>query len=289
MSSRAQDMPAGRARASARFDGERAWPLESLHMPAAESLAITGDASRIVLVVPCYDEAERLDTAAFRSFRLQSPRVSFCFVNDGSRDGTLAVLQRLCTETPGLGFVVDQQPNRGKAEAVRQGLLAALVTGAGLVGYWDADLATPLAEVERFCRVLDERPQVELVLGSRVRLLGRSIERSALRHYLGRVFATGASLTLRLPVYDTQCGAKLLRATPDVRSILAEPFLTRWVFDVELIARLARVARTSAVPVESRVWELPLRAWRDVPGSKVKPLDFVRSGLELVRIRRAYP
>jgi glycosyltransferase involved in cell wall biosynthesis len=257
-------------------------------MPGAQSLAVADDASRVVVVVPCYDEAGRLDTAAFRAFRVESPRVSFCFVNDGSRDGTLAVLRRLCDEAPGLGFVVDQQPNRGKAEAVRQGLLAALGTGAGLVGYWDADLATPLVEVARFCRVLDERPQVELVLGSRVRLLGRSIERSPLRHYLGRVFATGASLTLSLPVYDTQCGAKLLRATGDVRAILAEPFLTRWVFDVEILARLARLARGSVVPVESRVYELPLRSWRDVPGSKVKPLDFVRSGLELVRIRRAY-
>ncbi len=244
--------------------------------------------SRVVLVVPCYDEAARLDTEAFRGFRLDGHPLSFCFVNDGSRDSTLEVLQRLCAESPGLGFVLDLKKNQGKAEAVRRGLLAALDTGAELVGFWDADLATPLRELPRFCRVLDERPEVDLVLGSRVRMLGRSIERSGTRHYLGRVFATGASLTLGLPVYDTQCGAKLLRASRDVRAILAEPFLTRWVFDVEILARLGRLARGTAVPVERRTYELPLGEWRDVPGSKVKPLDFVRSGLELLRIRNAY-
>jgi hypothetical protein len=121
-----------------------------------------------------------------------------------------------------------------------------------------------------------------------VRLLGRHIERSALRHYLGRVFATGASLTLGLPVYDTQCGAKLLRAGELARRLVAEPFLTRWVFDVELLARLSRLVRDEPVPIEQRVHEVPLLRWTDVPGSKVRPWDFMRSGLELARIWGAY-
>ena len=242
----------------------------------------------VVVVVPCYNEADRLDSRAFRDYSLPGRTLQFCFVNDGSRDATLAVLQGLCRDEPGLGFVIDLPHNRGKAEAVRQGLLAALDTGADAVGFWDADLATPLSELERFCEVLDRSPDVDLVLGSRVRLLGRHIERSALRHYLGRVFATGASLTLGLPVYDTQCGAKLLRATAQARELLSRPFLTRWVFDVELLARVAAIARGSELPVERRIYELPLVSWMDVPGSKVRPWDFVRSGLELLRIRREY-
>jgi dolichyl-phosphate beta-glucosyltransferase len=242
----------------------------------------------VVVVVPCYNEAHRLDGAAFRGFRLPGRRLRFCFVNDGSRDETLSVLQRLCGERGEQDLVLDLQPNRGKAEAVRRGLLAALEVAPDLVGFWDADLATPLSELSRLCAVLDENPDVDLVLGSRVRLLGRQIERSAVRHYLGRVFATGASLTLGLPVYDTQCGAKLLRAGELARRLVAEPFLTRWVFDVELLARLARAAHGSGKPVERRVFELPLLRWTDVPGSKVRPWDFVRSGLELARIWRAY-
>ncbi len=242
----------------------------------------------VVIVVPCYDEAARLDRAAFLGFGLPKRRLRFCFVNDGSHDGTLALLEGLCRERPDLGFVLDLSTNRGKAEAVRLGLQAALELGPKAVGFWDADLATPLAELARFCDVLDDNPQIDVVLGSRVRLLGRRIERSPLRHYLGRVFATGASLTLGLPVYDTQCGAKLLRAGPLLHQVLAERFLTRWVFDVELLARYACRTKGSAQPVESRVYELPLLRWTDVPGSKVRPWDFVRSGLELVRIYRAY-
>jgi glycosyltransferase involved in cell wall biosynthesis len=242
----------------------------------------------VVVVVPCYNEAERLDSRAFKDYRLPGRELRFCFVNDGSRDATLSVLHGICRDDPGRGFVLDLPRNGGKAEAVRQGLLAALDTGAAAIGFWDADLATPLSELERFCEVLERGPEVELVLGSRVRLLGRQIDRSALRHYLGRVFATGASLTLGLPVYDTQCGAKLLRVTPHLRALLERPFLTRWVFDVELLARFVELARGSGLPVERRLFELPLVGWSDVPGSKVRPWDFVRSGFELLRIRRAY-
>ena len=247
-----------------------------------------GQEPEVVVVIPCYNEAARLDRAAFRGFQLPGRRLRFCFVNDGSQDDTLSVLRGLCAEQPDLGLVLDLSPNRGKAEAVRQGLLAALDLGPAVVGFWDADLATPLSELPRLCGVLDEHPDVELVLGSRVRLLGRRIERSALRHYLGRVFATGASVTLGLPVYDTQCGAKLLRAGPLARQLLTEPFLTRWVFDVELLARLSRLARGTPLPVERRIYELPLLRWTDVPGSKVRPWDFLRSGLELARIWHAY-
>jgi glycosyltransferase involved in cell wall biosynthesis len=256
--------------------------------PSARGLPGSTPAPDVVVVVPCYNEAARLDRTAFRDFRMPGRRLRFCFVNDGSRDDTLAVLHGLCRDQPDLGFVLDLAGNRGKAEAVRQGLLAALDLDPAAVGFWDADLATPLSELPRLCGVLDESPAVDLVLGSRVRLLGRHIERNALRHYMGRVFATGASLTLGLPVYDTQCGAKLLRAGPLVRELLAQPFLTRWVFDVELLARLARLVRGGPVPIERRVYELPLLRWTDVPGSKVRPWDFVRSGLELVRIWKAY-
>ncbi len=254
----------------------------------AEPARGAGSPPEAVIVVPCFNEGARLDAAAFPGFVARSPGTRFCFVNDGSRDDTLTVLQRLCREAPATGFVLDLVRNHGKAEAVRRGMLAAFETRAPLAGFWDADLATPLAEIPRFRRVLDDSPQVEIVLGSRVKLLGRSIERSPLRHYLGRVFATGASLTLRLAVYDTQCGAKLFRATPELRRVFEQPFLTRWVFDVEILARYLRLAPGGRAAAAARIHELPLLCWADVPGTKLKPWDFVRSGLELVRIWNAY-
>jgi dolichyl-phosphate beta-glucosyltransferase len=244
--------------------------------------------SHVEVVVPCYNEAQRLDTTAFRRVRGRLPAVRFRFVNDGSTDDTLSILERLCHEQPGLGSVIHVPQNQGKAAAVRTGMLAALEAGPDFVGYWDADLATPLGALVSFCQLFAEHPEIEIVLGSRVRLLGRRIVRSPVRHYLGRVFATAASIMLRLPVYDTQCGAKLFRVTPLLRELFAEPFLTKWVFDVEILARYRMLHHGAGGTVESRVWELPLEQWVDIPGSKVRPLDFLRSGLELVRIGHAY-
>jgi hypothetical protein len=121
-------------------------------------------------------------------------------------------------------------------------------------------------------------------MGSRVQLLGRRIERSSLRHYAGRVFATGASLSLGLPVYDTQCGAKLFRPSPALACALEQPFTSRWAFDVELLGRLLR-PDTGVPPVAAeRIREEPLLVWSDVPGSKLRPLGALRGGLDLLRL-----
>src|SRR5437660_11898865 len=177
--------------------------------------------SRLVLVVPCYNEEKRLDVAAFRAFS----GVEFLFVNDGSRDGTLRLLQSLRDSDPRRFDVLDLERNGGKAEAVRRGILAALDRGAELTGFWDADLATPLAELPGFLSIFEARPEIEMIFGARVRLLGREISRNPSRHYLGRVGATLISRTLGLAVYDTQCGAKLFRAGDALREVFSRPFL----------------------------------------------------------------
>src|SRR5687768_11257284 len=92
-----------------------------------------------IVVVPCYNEAQRLDTRAFSQLRVSGHWVEFLFVNDGSSDDTLDVLERLRCASPDTIRVHDLQPNRGKAEAVRTGLLEALSTDADFVGFWDAD------------------------------------------------------------------------------------------------------------------------------------------------------
>jgi hypothetical protein len=168
-------------------------------------------------------------------------------------------------------------------------MLLAFEENPTFAGFWDADLATPLEELPAFFEVLAAHRDVQIVLGSRVKLLGRNIERHVSRHYGGRVFATVASLLLGLPVYDTQCGAKLLRVTPETRALFAQPFIVNWTFDVELLARLIVARRdTNLLPVERALYEVPLNSWRDVGVSSVKPADFFRSFIELARIRRAY-
>lgn len=239
--------------------------------------------SRVALIVPCYNEAERLDSDAFSAWLGHHPDVSMIFVNDGSTDRTLEVLTTLAERTQGRASVLDLRHNQGKAEVVRRGLLHALADAPDAVGFIDADLATPLDELDRLISVLDGS-DIQVVMGARVSLLGRRIERNGLRHYLGRVFASTASLTLKLRVYDTQCGAKLFRPSPALEAALSVPFLSRWVFDVELLGRMMHPGKDIRGLLPEDIVEEPLRAWRDVPGSKLNPVHMLRSAVDLLRI-----
>jgi glycosyltransferase involved in cell wall biosynthesis len=245
--------------------------------------------SSAIIVIPCYNEALRLQLPKFKAFSGTTPLVRFLFVDDGSTDGTWRLLEGLHQAEPRHFALCRLAKNQGKAEAVRQGILRAFEASPAYVGYWDADLATPLETLVAFGELLDARPDLEMVFGARVRLLGRVIERSALRHYLGRVFATAASLTLGLSIYDTQCGAKLFRASPELQALFQHPFVTRWLVDVELLARLIQVRRgTSLPPAEEVIYEFPLPEWHDVAGSKVKAQDFAKGLCGLVRIYWQY-
>lgn len=242
-------------------------------------------ADETVIVVPCFNEARRLRVAAYDAFLQASANVTLIFVDDGSTDDTPLILERLRQQHPRQVCTLRLHANVGKAEAVRRGMRAALRRQAAFVGYWDADLATPLDAISRLADVLRSRPQVELVMGSRVALLGRNIRRSTVRHFAGRVFATAASLVLRLPVYDTQCGAKLFRATDSLRTIIAQPFGARWIFDVEILARMMQRSRQAEAPVaQPRIYEYPLEEWRDVDGSTLRASDFAAAGIDLAAI-----
>ncbi len=247
---------------------------------------------RTVLVVPCYNEELRLrvdDVAAFAATR---DWLRILLVDDGSKDGTRGVLMGLKDRDPRHFEVLGLDVNGGKAEAVRKGILHALTLDPApdYVGFWDADLATPLEALQEFVDTLDAHPEVEIAIGSRVQLLGRNIERDRRRHYFGRVAATAVSLMLGLRVYDTQCGAKLFRVTPSLPALFADVFLTRWVFDVEILARFIKLLPPSGdhATLERKVHEIPLKTWMDVKGSRLKPGDFVKAPMELARIWNHY-
>jgi dolichyl-phosphate beta-glucosyltransferase len=228
------------------------------------------------IVVPCYNEESRLPRQAFLDFvddKLNSD-IFFTFVNDGSSDGTMKLIDEMVQGRPGRIFGLDLKQNQGKAEAVRKGMLHAMkVANLGdgdFVGFWDADLATPLETIPKFASVLQERSRLEMVFGARVALLGRDIQRKADRHYLGRIFATLASTVLDLPIYDTQCGAKMFRATQDLRMALSRSFTSGWIFDVELIARLiSQKSQRDGPQCRDVIYEYPLEQWHDIAGSKL--------------------
>jgi len=231
------------------------------------------------LVIPCYNEALRLNPEAFLFALSNDSDLSFLFVNDGSTDNTVPLLEALKKKNPAQIEIMNLEKNAGKAEAVRRGVLASLEESFDNVGYWDADLATPLAEVKGFCDLLN-RPDVDMAIGSRVCLLGHKIERRALKHYLGRLFATCASLLLEIGIYDTQCGAKMFANSAAVRQVFGKPFKVKWTFDVEMLARFSLVKREPLSGISSRWVELPLAEWIDVKGSKVTCMDYIKGGLE---------
>ena len=228
-----------------------------------------------IIVIPCYNEAARIDADEFLRLS-QAPGSSLLFVDDGSTDDTLQVLEALVERAPDDMRVLALDPNRGKAEAVRQGFLEALAGDADCIAFIDADLATPVDEVLRLGELAAES-DADALIGSRIAHLGAAIDRSASRHLLGRAFATAASLALGAPVYDTQCGAKFFRRSALLEEAVAEPFHSRWAFDVEFLGRL--------LAQDAKIVEVPLRRWVDVPGSKIGFKSMVKAGLDLVEIR----
>jgi dolichyl-phosphate beta-glucosyltransferase len=251
-------------------------------------MASVNGTPRTGIVVPCYNEAQRLRVSDFEEFlAARPPRATLVFVDDGSRDGTAEILQQLHRAHPDRTQVLSMPRNSGKAEAVRTGIEHCLEQGFTFTGFWDADLATPLSAIRDFLDLLESRAHLDMVFGSRVKLLGRAIERKPARHYIGRGFATAVSTILRLPVYDTQCGAKIFRATPEIRAVFGAPFLSRWIFDVEIIARYILEMKSTKAAAE-RIYEFPLNEWRDISDSKLGVLDFVVAAYDLLRIYRMY-
>lgn len=240
--------------------------------------------TKVCVIIPCYNEEHRIPLDQFKDFTDRASVFDFCFVNDGSYDRTKEVLDEFVRNNHGRFYFFDQQPNQGKAEAVRNGMKHILAVGNyDYVGFLDADLATPLEELPELLKVMEEREKVNMVMGARLKRLGANVQRKNMRHYMGRVFATVVSVLFRLPVYDSQCGAKLIKTSLASR-IFNEPFHSQWLFDVELLLRIRRICPDYA----SAVYEYPLNEWIEQGGSKIRFSHLLRMPGELFKIYRHY-
>jgi glycosyltransferase involved in cell wall biosynthesis len=231
------------------------------------------------IIIPCYNEGTRIEVNQYLAYAENNPNVYFLFVNDGSTDNTSELITILRNKNKKQFFSKNLEINCGKAEAVRQGFSEAFKMDFDYIGFFDADLATPLSSINSFCQMLTPE-NILIVIGSRVRLLGRKIARRAVRHYLGRIFATFSSMILRIPIYDSQCGAKLFKNNSLLRKVFSSPFKVKWIFDVEIFARYKMLTNN----IEEHIIEYPLDHWEDIRGSKIKLFDFLVAPFELLKI-----
>lgn len=228
------------------------------------------------VVIPAYNEAARLGPylVAIRGYLDAAyPRVyEVIVVDDGSKDGTAALVERAGAEWPGLRLI--RLPhNRGKGAAVRTGVLAA--KGRRIL-FADADGATPIEEERRLSRAIAGGASV--AAASRYAPgPGVSRERNRRREAASTIFRTAARVLVGVGVKDTQCGFKMFEARAG-RTLFEHSLETGYLFDIEVLA-LAKHFGYEVAEVAVN--------WSEQPGSKVRLVrDSLRMFAGLWRLRR---
>lgn len=238
----------------------------------------------LTIVIPCYNEYERLPASKFRSFLTSTPEVSICFVNDASTDQTLELLETLRGDFVTQVQVLSNTKNLGKAGSVRAGMLfCSKSEQAENYAFLDADLATSLEECTSLVQNLNDR--ISFVFASRILKIGSVIDRKFSRFLSGRIIATFISNILDIKVYDTQCGCKVFKSSV-VKILFKDEFISKWLFDVELFSRmLCNYGKEVAL---SQMEEIPVKQWIDQGDSKVKLSYFFRLWYDLYLIRKTH-
>lgn len=238
------------------------------------------------IIVPCYNEEKRFPYRDFLAFARQHSDVLLCFVNDGSKDRTLPLLRGIQLESPGNICVHSLAQNSGKSEAVRQGMLFVHTEFAcELIGFLDADLATKPEEWLQMAAYKEIYPQFGAVVGSRIQRLGANIQRDDSRSFVSRIVKAFIRRILNTPFQDTQCGAKIFHRSL-VPFLFKSPFMTPWLFDVEIFLRLQK--KFGRTTLQKGVLEFPLMHWTEVGDSRLKLKHTIRIPGQLFRLYYRY-
>jgi len=237
---------------------------------------------KAAIVIPCYNEYKRLSIIEYENFISTTDDFLFIFVNDGSTDNTYEKLRLMQEKFPSRVTILNLTHNVGKGEAVRCGILSAIPLNTMMIGYIDADLSTPLKEISLFLKYF-ENSNYEMVFGSRILRIGANVHRFFLRHYLGRMMATVVSIYLKIPIYDSQCGAKFFSKRFS-QLLFNKPFVSRWMFDIEIFKRIS----LNNIKIENCCYELPLSTWIEKGESKIRAIDVLKLPIELLRIAKYY-
>lgn len=237
------------------------------------------------ILIPAYNEEGRLPVEEVERFLNNHDYSNYkvIFLNDGSSDGTQHLLDTIANKYPNKVEPIHFKRNEGKAETVRKGMVQ-VYSQFEYLGYLDADLATSIEEFYALAQRAS-RENKKICFGSRIKKLGSEIKRTTKRHILGRVFATLSNSIIKVPVYDTQCGAKVFHHSL-VEDTFSEKFISKWLFDIEIICRIL-VQHGQQYFLESAL-EVPLKKWKEKGGSKINLKDTITFPLELLRIKKRY-
>lgn len=220
----------------------------------------------------------------YSNFLVNTQNAQICFVNDGSTDNTLNILQEVQQKFPEKVHVMSMAQNSGKAEAVRAGInYANQHFQHQYIGYLDADLAATLEEFVELEGFMTDK--IVFCFGSRIQKIGSRIDRDFKRFLIGRIIATFISSGLELKVYDTQCGCKLFSKEISEK-LFQESFISKWLFDVELFFRMIQLFGREKVL--DKMFEVPLKVWVEKGNSKVKLTYFFKLWFDLYTIVKKY-
>ena len=237
------------------------------------------------VVIPCYNEEERLSSDEFKEFAHKNLGYHLCFVNDGSTDKTLEVLEELKLTNPSHISVYDCEKNGGKAEAVRQGMLhLAKDPQLDYIGFLDADLSTDFLDFNDLVETL-ENSNFKIVSGSRMARMGANITKESARKIISMTINLIIRTILQMPFNDTQCGAKVMRKEI-IPLLFTKPFITKWIFDVEMFIRMRK--HYGKDKVQQFICEQPLKRWIHADGSKLSMKDSVKIVGQLAQIAFTY-
>ncbi|GAK93143.1 dolichyl phosphate glucosyltransferase [Nonlabens ulvanivorans] len=186
-----------------------------------------------IIIIPCYNEENRFKPAQWLEFIESNQFLNFCFVNDGSEDNTLLILKTHFDDVRNVK-ILSFEENLGKAEAIRQSILLMGDNYDNSV-FIDADLEIPLQQITKLLEFKKNNKEALVCISNRI----NTYSITSFKRYLGSKFINKlANLILAFPfaINDTQCGCKLI--SRDVISIFNEPFISSWLFDIELLLRL---------------------------------------------------
>ena len=194
--------------------------------------------------------------------------IDFFLLNDGSSDNTLNILNLFALDYNWVN-VLNYEINSGKGEVVRASMLAVSAKDYDVIGFWDSDFATPFEEFVGISEACGTN-NFDIVVSARIKLRGWEVKRNEFRHWASRILLTFINIVFKLEIYDTQCGCKVFNQSV-VNKLFADKFITRWLFDMEVFIRYMKLHPRH----EQKIFELPVKSWQEVKGSKLKLKDFI--------------